>query len=119
MKTVELDEATGALSKYAQDAAKEPVVVLDHGIPIAAVISIEDTDLETLSLGNNAQFFAILGRSRARHRAEGGISAEERCVGASRPWGSFLPALPGLDAAHVASRGVAWRGVAWRGVAAA
>ncbi len=77
MKTVELDEATGALAKYAQEVAKEPVVVLDHGKPIAALVAIENADLETVSLSSNPKFFAILERSRARHQAEGGISAEE------------------------------------------
>jgi PHD/YefM family antitoxin component YafN of YafNO toxin-antitoxin module len=77
MKTIELNEATGALAKYAQVAAKEPVVALDRGKPIAAVIGIENADLETVSLSSNPKFLAILERSRARHEAEGGISAEE------------------------------------------
>ena len=77
MKTVELNEATGALAEYAQDAVKEPVVVLDHGKPIAALVAIENADLETVSLSNNPKFLAILERSRARHQAEGGIPARE------------------------------------------
>lgn len=77
MKTIELSEATGALAEYAQVAAKEPVVVLDHGRPIAAVIAIENGDLETVSLSSNPKFLAILERSRTRHQAEGGISAKE------------------------------------------
>jgi antitoxin (DNA-binding transcriptional repressor) of toxin-antitoxin stability system len=77
MKTIELSEATGALAQYAQDASKEPIVVLDHGKPIAAIVAIENADLETISLGSNPQFLAILERSRARHQSEGGISAEE------------------------------------------
>lgn len=77
MKIVELSEATGTLESYARDAAKEPVVVLDHGKPIAALVAFEDADLETASLGDNPRFLAILERSRARHRTEGGISPEE------------------------------------------
>ena len=77
MRTIELNEATGALGKYAQDAVKEPVVVLDHGKPIAALVAIENADLETVSLSSNPKFLAILERSRARHQAEGGVSAEE------------------------------------------
>ena len=42
MKIIELSEATGALASYARDAAKEPVVVLDQGRPIAALVAIED-----------------------------------------------------------------------------
>ena len=77
MKTIELNEATGALAKYARVAATEPVVVLDHGKPIAALVAIENADLETVSLSNNPKFLAILERSRARHQAEGGIPARE------------------------------------------
>jgi antitoxin (DNA-binding transcriptional repressor) of toxin-antitoxin stability system len=77
MRTVELNEATAALSEYARNAAKEPLVVLDRGKPIAALVAIEDADLETLSLGDHPEFLDILERSRARHRAEGGISPDE------------------------------------------
>jgi len=77
MRTVELSEATDALATYARDALNEPVVVLDHGKPIAALVAIESSDLETLSLSSNPQFLAILERSRNRHRVEGGISSDE------------------------------------------
>jgi prevent-host-death family protein len=77
VKTVEIAEATGALSDYAQMARRETVVVTRRGRPIAAVVPIDDMDLETLSVSTNSDFIAIIERSRARHRPEGGISLDE------------------------------------------
>lgn len=47
------------------------------GKPIAALVSLENADLETVALGTNRKFLALIERSRARHREEGGISADE------------------------------------------
>ena len=55
----------------------EPVIVTSKGRPIAALVSIENADLETVSLSINPQFLELIERSRARQRAEGGISSEE------------------------------------------
>ena len=77
MKTVEMADATGALSEYAQIARKETIVVTRRGRPIAAVVPIDDMDLETLSVSTNPDFVAIIERSRAKYRAEGGISLDE------------------------------------------
>ena len=43
----------------------------------AALVSVENADLETITLSTNPQFIAMIERSRARQRAEGGISSEE------------------------------------------
>jgi len=77
MKTVELKKATLPLSDYTKKAKKEPVIITEDGRPIAALVSIPNSDIETVSLSNNSKFIAIIERSRARHKAEGGISTEE------------------------------------------
>ena len=77
MKTVELTKATLSLSDYTKKATKEPVIITEDGRPIAALVSIPNTDIETVSLSNNQKFIAIIERSRTRHKAEGGISTEE------------------------------------------
>jgi len=77
MKTVELKKATLSLSDYTKKAKKEPVIITEDGRPIAALVSIPNSDIETVSLSNNSKFIAIIERSRARHKAEGGISTEE------------------------------------------
>lgn len=76
MKTLEKSDATGSLAEYTADIEKEPVIVTSDGIPIAALVPIGNVDLETMSLSTNAVFIALIERSRARHRAEGGISSD-------------------------------------------
>jgi hypothetical protein len=77
MKTLELSEATGSLAEYARDIGSEPLVLTVDGSPVAALVSVEQADLETISLSTNPRFIALIERSRARQRAEGGISTEE------------------------------------------
>lgn len=77
MKTVEIKKAKAALAKYARDAAKEPIIVTDKGKPVAAVVAIEEEDMETLSVSTHPGFLALIERSRARQKAEGGITSQE------------------------------------------
>jgi antitoxin (DNA-binding transcriptional repressor) of toxin-antitoxin stability system len=77
MKTLELSEATGTLAEYAREVEGEPLVLTIDGSPVAALVSIEHADLETISLSANPRFIALIERSRARHQTEGGISSEE------------------------------------------
>ena len=77
MKTVEMKQATAPLADYARDVEKEPVIVTEHGRPVAALMPIENADRETVALSTNPQFLALIERSRRRHETEGGISTEE------------------------------------------
>jgi prevent-host-death family protein len=77
MKTVELDQATASLAEYAREVKHEPVLLTEHGHPVAALLSLENVDAESLSLSANPQFLEIIAQSRARLAAEGGISSEE------------------------------------------
>jgi len=77
VKTVEMSEAARALSELAEPGRHEPVVVTWHGKPVAAVVPIEDTDLETLSVGTNPDFLALIAESRRRCAPGQGISTEE------------------------------------------
>ncbi|MCA9440886.1 MAG: type II toxin-antitoxin system prevent-host-death family antitoxin [Candidatus Omnitrophica bacterium] len=77
MKIIEKDQATGALSEYATEIGEGPVVITNHGKPVAALVSIENADLETISLSTNPQFLELIERSRESVREEGGISSEE------------------------------------------
>lgn len=52
MKTVEISEAKGPLSQYARRAQRETLVLTEDGKPVAAVVPIEEMDLESLSLGH-------------------------------------------------------------------
>jgi prevent-host-death family protein len=77
MKIIEKVEAKASLAKYADQVGTEPVVVTVNGMPVAALIALENTDLETISLSTNSEFLALIERSRVRQEAEGGISSEE------------------------------------------
>ncbi len=77
MRTVEIAKATGSLAEYAKEVSKEPIIVTVKGKPTAALVPIENADVETVTLSTNAQFIALIERSRARQKAEGGISSAE------------------------------------------
>lgn len=77
MKTLEMARATAPLAEYARDVSREPVILTVDGKPVAALVSIENTDVETVTLSTHPQFIALIERSRARQKAEGGISSEE------------------------------------------
>ena len=77
MKTVEFAKATLPLSDYAKKVKKQPVIVTKEGRPVAALVSITNADIETVSLSNNPKFVALIQRSRAKQKARGGISTEE------------------------------------------
>ena len=77
MKIIDLTEATETLATYAADVTQEPVIIMVAGKPVAALVAIENADLETVSLSTNPAFLALIERSRARYQAEGGLSSTE------------------------------------------
>lgn len=77
MKVIERANATGTLADYAAEIDKGVVIVTNQGQPVAALVPIENADLETVALSTNRQFLDLIERSRARVRAEGGVSGEE------------------------------------------
>lgn len=74
MKTLDIAKAVGSLAEYARAAGEEPVVLTDQGRPIAVLVPVRGADLESLALGTHPQFVALIERSRARQKAEGGLS---------------------------------------------
>jgi antitoxin (DNA-binding transcriptional repressor) of toxin-antitoxin stability system len=77
MKVIEQEQATRPLADYAAEIEKGPVIVTIQGQPVAALVPIENADLETVTLSTNRQFLELIERSRARTKAEGGISSDE------------------------------------------
>ena len=77
MRTVEIDKATMSLADCAREVSQEPLVVTDHGTPVAVHLPMENTDLETASLNSNPRFLKLIEHSRSRMRQEGGISSAE------------------------------------------
>lgn len=77
MRTVDIAQATGPLADYVQGASTDPMIVTVKGKPVAAVVSIENADWETVRLSTDPTFLALIKRSRARQKADGGISPGE------------------------------------------
>jgi prevent-host-death family protein len=77
VKIVEKKKATATLAAYTEEVGNGPVVVTDRGKPVAVLLPVENADLETIALSTSRQFMDLIERSRARVRAEGGISGEE------------------------------------------
>jgi hypothetical protein len=77
MKTIEKAEATQSLASYAEHAEDFPIVVTDHGQPIAALLPVPNADVETVSLSTNPEFLSLISRSRERQQKQGGIPSQE------------------------------------------
>jgi antitoxin (DNA-binding transcriptional repressor) of toxin-antitoxin stability system len=78
IRRVEVADATESLATYIRKAAGSgPVVVTDEGQPVAALVMLEDTDLESVALSTDPEFLELIQTSRARHAQEGGLSSAE------------------------------------------
>ena len=77
MKFLEIAEANSTLARYASNLTEEPVIITNNGQPVAALLTLENVDLEALSLCTNPQFIKLIEHSRAQRRSEGGISSTE------------------------------------------
>ena len=77
MKTIGITDATEELSEYAQNVANEPLIVAIGGKPLAALVTIPNGDMESVSLSTNPEFIGMIESSRALLKSEGGITPEE------------------------------------------
>jgi prevent-host-death family protein len=77
MKTLEIKDATESLADYAREVGKEIVIITRNGKPVAALVSLENVDGETLRLSTNPDFIELIERSRKEHKSKGGLSSRE------------------------------------------
>jgi antitoxin (DNA-binding transcriptional repressor) of toxin-antitoxin stability system len=77
MRIVDIKDATHTLAEYAVEIGDCPIIVASDGTPVAALVPIENADLEVSSLSTSREFLELIERSRARVRAEGGLSSEQ------------------------------------------
>jgi prevent-host-death family protein len=75
MRTVAIAEATHPLADYLPGVQTEPLVITDRGTPTAVILPLANVGLESIALGTNPEFIALIERSRARARDEGERSA--------------------------------------------
>jgi len=77
VKIIERTDATASLAEYAAAIGDDPLVITSHGQPVAALVRIENADLETVALSTSREFLDLIERSRSRARSEGGIASQE------------------------------------------
>lgn len=77
MTVLKITDATEPLASYVRKADAGPVVITDEGRPVAALVVLENTDLETVALSSDPEFLELIRRSRERHEREGGLSSAE------------------------------------------
>ena len=77
MRALGIKQATAPLAEYVRTVGDGTVIVSEKGKPVAALVSLENADWETVRLSNHPKFLALIQRSRARQTKEGGISSNE------------------------------------------
>ncbi len=87
MKTLDVKNATAPLADYARRASEEPVILTRDGKPVAALVSVENADWETVKLSTDRGFMGVIERSRTRQKEEGGVSSAQmrRRLGLKKP----------------------------------
>jgi len=76
MKTIDIATASKPLSEYAQELGDEVLVLVSDKTPIAALVSLKETDRESLALSTNAEFLALINKARQEFRAGKKLSFE-------------------------------------------
>ena len=77
MRALDISRATESLSTYAKSVRRQPVIVTRRGKPVAALLPIENADVETVTLSTHPKFLALIERARVRHKREEGIKSKE------------------------------------------
>lgn len=60
MKKIDVERATNSLGQYARELEQEPLVLIEDGHAIAALMPIDDADLESIALSVSPKFQAVI-----------------------------------------------------------
>jgi PHD/YefM family antitoxin component YafN of YafNO toxin-antitoxin module len=77
MKTIELSQATKPLADYASELGTEAIVLTSDDRPVAALLSLEGVDKESLALSTNPEFLEIIAAARREIQRGETLSLEE------------------------------------------
>ncbi|MEM9542409.1 MAG: hypothetical protein AAGA60_23315 [Cyanobacteria bacterium P01_E01_bin.42] len=77
MKKIELSTASNPLSHYAEELGQETTILTLNGKAIAAVVSLENIDLEDFYLSTNPDFLEIIQNARNEFKQGKTLSLEE------------------------------------------
>jgi hypothetical protein len=77
MRKIEVTQATNSLGQYARELEQDPLILTEGGHAIAALVPLDDADLESLALSLSPKFQAIIERARAEYRDGASLSEED------------------------------------------
>ncbi len=77
MKTVDLAEAAKALADYAHALGEVPLILTEDDKPIAALVSLQNVDAESLALSTDPEFLEIIRAARAEAAGGAVVSLKE------------------------------------------
>lgn len=77
MKTLAISKATKPLSEYTKNLKDELLILTSDGRPVAAIVSLQNVDLESLSLCTNPDFMEIIEKSRKEFKKGKKLSLNE------------------------------------------
>jgi hypothetical protein len=77
MKKIEVVQATQSPEQYAHELEQEPLVLTDGGHAIAALVPINDADLESMALSLSPKFQAVIELAREEYRNGASLSADD------------------------------------------
>ncbi len=77
MKKIEVTQATNSLGQYARELEEEPLVLTEDGHAIAALLPIDDADLESIALSLSPKFQALIEHAREEYRNGASLSSDE------------------------------------------
>ena len=60
MKIVEIAEANATLAEYTTGLSEEQLIITSNGQPIAALVTLENVDFETIALSSNPKFIELI-----------------------------------------------------------
>ncbi|BBO16589.1 conserved hypothetical protein [Candidatus Brocadia pituitae] len=77
MKTIEITKASKSLSDYTKELDNEILVITSNDKPIAAIVSLKNVDMESLSLSTSPEFMEIIETSRKDFKLGKKLSLDE------------------------------------------
>jgi len=85
MRKIEITQATNPLGQYARELESIPLVLTQDGHAVAALLPIDDADLESLAMSLSPRFQAVIDLARAEYREGRTLSPDEvrRALGTS------------------------------------
>ena len=76
MKQIELTEATKPLAEYVKEMDGMSLMIMYKGVALAALVPMDNADYESVALGSDPEFIALLEKSRKSVR-EGRVYTTE------------------------------------------